>query len=33
MARLRRLERFRNAEPCEAAELDEASPSKVNVRG
>jgi predicted RNA-binding protein YlxR (DUF448 family) len=33
MARLRRLERFRNAEPGEAAELDEAGPSKVNVRG
>ena len=33
MARLRRLERFRSAEVGEDAELDEAGPGKVNVRG
>jgi predicted RNA-binding protein YlxR (DUF448 family) len=33
MARLRRLERFRRAEPGEDTELDEAGPDKVNVRG
>ena len=33
MARLRRLERFRSTEPREDAELDEAGPGKVNVRG
>jgi predicted RNA-binding protein YlxR (DUF448 family) len=33
MARLRRLERFRGAEHGHDAELDAASPGKVNVRG
>ena len=33
MARLRRLERFRSNEAGEDAELDEAGPGKVNVRG
>jgi hypothetical protein len=32
MARLRRLERFRNAELGVDAELDEACPDKLNVR-
>jgi predicted RNA-binding protein YlxR (DUF448 family) len=33
MARLRRLERFRSGEIGHVAELDEAGPGKVNVRG
>jgi uncharacterized protein len=33
MARLRRLERFRSGELGRDAELDEAGPDKVNVRG